>query len=138
MNFRITYFVLYLLQITGIDHLVLTVQDINETVIFYSRVLGFSVSTFGDGRLALKFGEQKINLHLAGKEYKPHAQVPTPGSADLCFVTTTSISEWTDYLTQLEIPIVDGPVERTGANGPLLSLYIRDPDLNLIEIGCYQ
>ena len=91
--------------------------------------------TFGVGRKALKFGSQKINLHEAGKEFSPHAKRPTPGSQDLCFFTTTSLEVWIAHLKEKQIPIEEGPVNRTGATGPIKSIYLRDPDNNLIEIG---
>jgi catechol 2,3-dioxygenase-like lactoylglutathione lyase family enzyme len=124
-------------KLVGLDHLVLTVRDLGRTVDFYQGVLGMSVSAFDHGRLALKFGSQKINLHEAGKEFSPYAAHPTPGSADLCFVTDTPIAGWVDHLAALEVPLVQGPVSRTGALGPMTSVYIRDPDRNLVEISYY-
>ncbi|MFV5585527.1 VOC family protein [Acinetobacter oleivorans] len=123
------------MKISHLDHLVLTVADIENTCNFYQIVLGFEVITFKGDRKALKFGHQKINLHQLGKEFEPKALQPTPGSADLCFISDTPISEVVGYLNQLNIQIEEGPVERTGAMHPILSVYIRDPDQNLIEIS---
>ena len=125
------------MQVAGLrlDHLVLTVADIPRTVEFYQRVLGMEPQTFGAGRVALRFGEQKINLHQAGRELEPKATLPTPGSADLCFLTETPLSELATQLTQCAVAIIEGPVARTGATGPILSLYFRDPDGNLIEVA---
>lgn len=123
------------MKISHLDHLVLTVADIENTCNFYQTVLGFEVITFKGDRKALKFGHQKINLHQLGKEFEPKALQPTPGSADLCFISDTPISEVVGHLNQLNIQIEEGPVERTGAMHPILSVYIRDPDQNLIEIS---
>lgn len=123
------------MKISHLDHLVLTVADIENTCNFYQTVLGFEVITFKGDRKALKFGHQKINLHQLGKEFEPKALHPTSGSADLCFISDTSISEVVTHLNQLNIQIEEGPVERTGAMHPILSVYIRDPDQNLIEIS---
>lgn len=125
------------MQIKQLDHLVLTVKNIPETVDFYVSVLGMEREIFGDGRVALKFGRQKINLHEAGKELDPKAYQPTPGSADLCLVTDTEINTAMEHVKSRGVDIIKGPVHRTGANGPLLSFYFRDPDLNLIEISNY-
>lgn len=126
------------MQITALDHLVLTVADIPATCAFYRDVLGMQVETFGAGRVALKFGRQKINLHQAGAEISPFANHPTPGSADLCLLTETPIPDVIDHLNAHGIAIIDGPVPRTGANGPISSVYFRDPDLNLIEVSTYD
>lgn len=123
--------------IDRIDHLVLTVSDISTTIIFYEEVLGFSAVTFKRNRKALIFGAQKINLHQQEMEFEPKASRPTPGSADLCFITSTSINDVVSEILQAGIPIVEGPVERTGATGEIMSIYIRDPDGNLIEISQY-
>lgn len=123
------------MKISHLDHLVLTVADIENTCNFYQTVLGFEVITFKGDRKALKFGHQKINLHQLGKEFEPKALQPTSGSADLCFISDTPISEVVGHLNQLNIQIEEGPVERTGAMHPILSVYIRDPDQNLIEIS---
>lgn len=123
------------MKISHLDHLVLTVADIENTCNFYQTVLGFEVITFKGDRKALKFGHQKINLHQLGNEFEPKALQPTPGSADLCFISETPISEVVAHLNQLNIQIEEGPVERTGAMHPILSVYIRDPDQNLIEIS---
>jgi len=123
------------MKISHLDHLVLTVADIENTCNFYQTVLGFEVITFKGDRKDLKFGHQKINLHQLGKEFEPKALQPTPGSADLCFISATPISEVVAHLNQLNIQIEEGPVERTGAMHPILSVYIRDPDQNLIEIS---
>lgn len=125
------------LQVSGIDHLVLTVADVDRTVAFYERVLGMSAVTFGDGRRALAFGTSKINLHPAGREFLPHAARPTPGSADLCLVTDRPQQRVLDHLTACGIDVEEGPVPRTGALGPFTSTYLRDPDGNLIEISTY-
>jgi catechol 2,3-dioxygenase-like lactoylglutathione lyase family enzyme len=124
-------------KIDRIDHLVLTVADIERTCRFYSEVLGMKVVIFGEGRRALKFGGQKINLHEAGREFKPGAHHPTPGSADLCFVTSTPLDDVLDHLGSRGVGVVEGPVERAGALGPIRSIYFRDPDLNLIEVSNY-
>jgi len=123
-------------SVEQLDHIVLTVANIHATTDFYSEVLGMDIVTF-NGRTALKFGDQKINLHQRGHEFKPNACRPTPGSADLCFVTLTPMEEVIEYLDALKVHIEEGPVERTGAVGKLRSLYIRDPDQNLIEISNY-
>ncbi|HBJ3480192.1 TPA: VOC family protein [Salmonella enterica subsp. enterica serovar Typhimurium] len=123
--------------IDRIDHLVLTVSDISTTIRFYEEVLGFSVVTFKQNRKALIFGAQKINLHQQEMEFEPKASRPTPGSADLCFITSTPINDVVSEILQAGISIVEGPVERTGATGEIMSIYIRDPDGNLIEISQY-
>ena len=125
------------MRIDRLDHLVLTVKNISATCDFYSRALGMEVVTFGDNRRALAFGSQKINLHEAGHEVDPKAHRPTPGSADLCFITQTPVSQIMEHLNRQEIEIIEGPVKRTGAQGPIESVYLRDPDGNLIEISNY-
>ena len=122
-------------MISSLDHLVLTVRDPDATVRFYVEGLGMELREFGEGRKALHFGSQKINLHLAGGEFEPKAARPTPGSADLCFLTARPLAEISERLVSLGCPVLEGPVARTGASGPLLSIYIRDPDGNLIEIA---
>ncbi len=121
--------------ISRIDHLVLTVKDIPTTIEFYVRVLGMQAIQFGNNRTALKFAQQKINLHEIGNEFKPRAQNATPGSADLCLITETELEQAMAYVQACSVEIIEGPVVRTGATGKLLSFYIRDPDLNLIEIS---
>ncbi|HIV70044.1 MAG TPA: VOC family protein [Candidatus Aquabacterium excrementipullorum] len=123
------------MRIDHLDHLVLTVADIDRSCAFYQRVLGMDVVTFKGGRKALSFGQQKINLHAHGREFEPKALAPTPGSADLCFIAATPLDDVIAELGTLGVPIEEGPVERTGATGPILSVYIRDPDHNLIEIS---
>lgn len=123
------------MQIDSLDHLVLTVADVDASCAFYGRVLGMEVVTFGQGRKALSFGAQKINLHPAGKEFEPKAQWPTPGSADLCFLTSVPLAQVQAHLAACGVTVTEGPVQRTGAQGPILSVYFRDPDLNLIEIS---
>lgn len=123
--------------IDRIDHLVLTVSDISTTIRFYEEVLGFSAVTFKQNRKALIFGAQKINFHQQEMEFEPKASRPTPGSADLCFITSTPINDVVSEILQAGISIVEGPVERTGATGEIMSIYIRDPDGNLIEISQY-
>ncbi|WP_299151770.1 VOC family protein [uncultured Tateyamaria sp.] len=122
-----------------LDHLVLTVRDLDATLTFYTDVLGMAHAPFtiadGSTRHALQFGRHKINLHQAGAEFEPKAVTPTPGSADLCFRTEVPLSDWTAHLSATKTRIVEGPVMRTGATGPIRSLYIRDPDGNLIEIS---
>jgi catechol 2,3-dioxygenase-like lactoylglutathione lyase family enzyme len=126
-------------RITAIDHLVLTVADIPATVRFYVDVLGAQAKEFpvadGSTRWALDIGAQKINLHVHGHEFEPKSTHPTPGSADLCFVSDAPADLWLAHLGALGIPVEDGPIKRTGATGPILSIYLRDPDQNLIEIG---
>jgi catechol 2,3-dioxygenase-like lactoylglutathione lyase family enzyme len=123
------------MQIEGLDHLVLTVADVGRTRDFYERVLGMEPVVFGEGRHALAFGSQKINLHEAGREFEPKAAVPTPGSADLCFLANVSVAEVVEHLQTNGIEILEGPVGRTGATGPIKSVYFRDPDGNLIEVA---
>ncbi|GHO71877.1 virulence protein [Ktedonobacter sp. SOSP1-52] len=123
------------MQVDSLDHLVLTVQDIEATCQFYSNVLGMRVITFAEGRKALQFGSQKINLHPKGKEIDPKAQFPTPGSADLCFLTSIPLEQVIVHLEAWNVPLLLGPVERTGATKSLISLYFRDPDGNLLEIS---
>ena len=125
--------------LTALDHLVLTVRDIGATVAFYRNVLGMQAQEFqpadGSTRTALFFGEQKINLHAVGSEYLPHGRAPTSGSADLCFLTETPLEVWALHLEGQGIEIEEGPVKRSGARGPIRSIYIRDPDGNLVEIS---
>jgi catechol 2,3-dioxygenase-like lactoylglutathione lyase family enzyme len=123
-----------------LDHLVLTVRDIETSVAFYTRALGMRETRFTppgktDTRVALSYGRQKINLHQQGREYEPKATAPTPGSADLCFLANWSLQDVIAHLRSEQVPILDGPVQRTGATGPIMSIYIRDPDGNLIEIS---
>uniref|UniRef100_UPI0035B49C4E VOC family protein n=1 Tax=Hylemonella sp. TaxID=2066020 RepID=UPI0035B49C4E len=123
------------MRIDSLDHLVLTVADVDSSCAFYQRVLGMEIVTFGQGRKALAFGAQKINLHQAGKEFEPKAQQPTPGSADLCFLTSVPLAQVQAHLAACGVTVTEGPVQRTGAQGPILSVYFRDPDLNLIEVS---
>ncbi|WP_433220743.1 VOC family protein [Microtetraspora malaysiensis] len=125
-------------RITGIDHLVLTVTNIERTIDFYQRVLGMRPVTFGAGRRALVFGTSKINLHEVGSEFLPRATHPTPGSADLCLLTDLPQSQLLRHLTACGVQVAEGPVPRTGAQGPITSTYVRDPDGNLIEISTYD
>jgi len=125
------------MKIQRLDHLVLTVADLTKTCEFYQRVLGLETVTFGAGRKALAFGQQKINLHQAGKEFEPKAAKPTPGSADLCFIASTPLAEVIEHLTEEGVAIEEGPVPRTGAIGAMQSVYFRDPDGNLIEVSNY-
>jgi catechol 2,3-dioxygenase-like lactoylglutathione lyase family enzyme len=125
------------MKIERLDHFVLTVKDIQRTCDFYSRVLGMQTISFGDNRKALVFGSQKINLHEKGREFEPKAFRPTPGSADLCFISKDQMPEMLDYLRSQGVEIEDGPVSRTGARGPIISVYFRDPDQNLIEVSNY-
>lgn len=125
------------MKIKSIDHLVLTVADINKTIDFYTQILGFEVVTFGDNRKALTFGNQKINLHQKGHEFEPKAEHPTCGSADLCFIAQTDIHDVMEELKQKNVEVIEGIVNRTGAVGKIQSIYFRDPDHNLIEVSNY-
>jgi len=125
------------LTIDRLDHLVLTVRDLDASIDFYTRVMGFEVVSFGQGRKALAFGRQKINLHPADAPLAPHALAPTPGSADLCFVSAAPIDAVLAQLATAGVTIESGPVPRTGAIGPITSVYFRDPDRNLIEVSVY-
>lgn len=126
-----------MIRIDCLDHLVLTVASITETVAFYQRVLGMEEISFGTGRKALAFGLQKINLHQAGREFEPKARCPMPGSADICLITATPLQEVISHLEMMGVAIEEGPVARTGATGPIISAYFRDPDQNLIEVSRY-
>lgn len=123
------------MKIDQLDHFVLTVKDIKTTVDFYVNVLGMELIQFGPARTALRFGSQKINLHQQGNEFEPKARAPTPGSADLCFITTVPVAEVVVHLTACGVTVIEGPVQRTGAVGPIMSVYLRDPDMNLIEVS---
>jgi len=123
------------LTINRLDHIVLTVADIEESCTFYTSVLGMERVTYGQGRTALAFGTQKINLHQRGNEFDPKATHPTPGSADLCFITETPITVVVGAVAKWGVVVEEGPVYRTGATGTLLSVYFRDPDGNLIEVS---
>ena len=125
------------MRIDRLDHLVLTVASIEASCAFYERTLGMTVVRFGQGRIALAFGTQKINLHLAGSEFVPHAQHPVPGSADVCFITMTPLADAMAHVRRQGVDILEGPVDRTGATGPMRSFYFRDPDANLIEVSNY-
>ncbi|WP_348550708.1 VOC family protein [Acidithiobacillus sp.] len=126
------------MRIDLLDHIVLTVVDISVTIAFYSRVLGMREITFGDQRRALAFGQQKINLHGAERPIAPHAASPTPGSADLCFIVASGIEEVLAHLQVCGVALEAGPVPRTGATGPITSVYFRDPDGNLLEVATYD
>ena len=123
------------MKVRSLDHLVLTVASIETTCAFYTRALGMDVEIFAEGRHALRFGDQKINLHQAGHEFEPKADRATPGSGDLCFLTDTPVEQLVSHLASLDIEIIQGPVPRAGATGPLTSVYFRDPDGNLIEVA---
>ncbi|HWO40742.1 MAG TPA: VOC family protein [Candidatus Eisenbacteria bacterium] len=125
------------MKIDAIDHIVLTVKDIGVSCTFYSKVLGMEVVTFGDNRTALVFGSQKINLQQLGRESNLRAEKPTPGSADICFVTSVQVAQVVAHLESCGVKLVGGPVEREGARGPMTSVYFRDPDLNLVEVSKY-
>lgn len=125
------------MKIDSIDHVVFTVKDINATCEFYSKVLGMEIVTFGEGRKALAFGSQKINLQQLGRESNLVAEKPTPGSADICFVTTVPVAEVIAHLKSCGVRLIGGPVERNGAKGMMMSVYFRDPDLNLVEVSHY-
>ncbi len=126
------------MKIDRLDHFVLTVVSIEATCAFYAKALGMSTETFGDGRKALRFGEQKINLHEAGREFEPKANKPTPGSSDFCLITSQRLEDAVAHLVQCGVEIEEGPVPRTGALGPITSVYFRDPDGNLIEVASYD
>lgn len=124
-------------RIDRLDHLVLTVSDPEASADFYTRVLGLRRETFAGGRLALCFGRQKINLHPAGREFEPKAARPTPGSADLCFIVEGPLEAALAHVRAEGVAILEGPVPRTGATGPIASFYFRDPDANLVEVASY-
>ena len=123
------------MKIKQIDHLVLTVGNIEVSSGFYSQILGMEVREFDNGRRSLHFGSQKINLHKAGEEFEPKAASPTVGSGDLCFIAAVPLDDVIDHLERNSIAIIEGPVARTGATGPIRSVYLRDPDGNLVEIA---
>ena len=125
------------MKIDSIDHVVLTVRDINATCEFYSKVLGMEITTFGEGRKALSFGSQKINLQQFGRESTLIAEKPTPGSADVCFVTSVLLADVIAHLNSCGVKLIGGPVERNGARGLMTSVYFRDPDMNLVEVSNY-
>jgi catechol 2,3-dioxygenase-like lactoylglutathione lyase family enzyme len=128
-------------MIDHIDHIVLTTRDLQACVRFYSEVLGMKLEKFKtptEERLALKFGAQKINLHEWGREFTPRAHVAVPGSLDLCFIAAVPLEQVMEKLKQQGVKIIEGPVAKTGATGKLRSVYVRDPDLNLVEISVYN
>ena len=126
-------------HVKSLDHLVLTVSDMDATILFYTTCLGMRAESFrpadGTVRNALVFGAQKINLHQAGAEFEPKARVPQSGSGDLCFLTDRPVSDWIEHLQGRGVTVEEGPVQRTGAQGPIRSIYLRDPDGNLIELS---
>lgn len=124
-------------MIERLDHLVFTVANIDKTVDFYTRVLAMRHETFGEGRSALVFGQQKFNLHEQGKEFEPKAKQPTPGAIDLCLITDWPTDKVLAHLAEQGVTVTEGPVKRTGATGPIESVYFRDPDFNLIEVSHY-
>lgn len=127
-------------MISHLDHLVLTTANESACIDFYTQILGMSLETFIGGtppveRKALKFGNQKINLHIKGKEFEPKTNFPTPGALDLCFISCVPLDEVISRIQSCNWPVIEGPVKRTGATGPIRSIYLRDPDQNLIEIS---
>jgi catechol 2,3-dioxygenase-like lactoylglutathione lyase family enzyme len=124
--------------IDHIDHIVLTTRDREGCIRFYTEVLGMKLEKFGENRLALKFGNQKINLHEWGREFTPRAHVAAPGTLDLCFIASMPLEQVIENLKRNRVPILEGPVAKTGAMGPIRSVYVRDPDLNLVEISVYN
>ena len=122
-------------MIDHLDHIVLTTARTGECIDFYTRVLGMKLERFGQGRLALKFGGQKINLHEKGKEFEPKATLAAPGTLDICFIASVPLKDVIAHLAARNVPIIEGPVAKTGAQGPILSVYVRDPDGNLVEIS---
>ena len=127
-----------MITIDRIDHVVITAFDVERTIDFYTRVLGMEAITFAGGRRGLAFGRQKINLHQAGREYEPKALKPTPGAIDVCFITQGPLDEVVEHVKACGVKIAEGPVEKTGALGPMQSIYLRDPDGNLIEVSAYE
>ena len=125
------------MDIDRIDHIVMTVKSIDATCAFYERVLGMQRMTFAGGRYALAFGRQKINLHEAGREFEPKAHVAVPGTLDICLITTTPLAAVIAHVSRCDVPIIEGPVSKTGATGAIRSVYFRDPDQNLIEVSNY-
>ena len=125
------------ISIDRIDHIVLTVFDLERTIDFYRRVLGMEPVTFAGGRRGLAFGRQKLNLHQAGREFEPKALKPAPGAIDLCFISTTPLEEVVAHLEAEGVHVIEGPVAKTGALGPMQSVYFRDPDGNLVEVSNY-
>ena len=125
------------MKIKSLDHLVLTVASIKKTCVFYQEVLGMELIEFAQGRVALKFGNQKINLHEVGKEFEPKARLATAGSADLCFIVD-DVTAAHEHILSCDVEVIEGPIERTGANGLILSIYLRDLDGNLLEISQYM
>jgi catechol 2,3-dioxygenase-like lactoylglutathione lyase family enzyme len=126
------------IKIDRVDHFVLTVRDIEATCAFYTRVLGMAVEVFGQQkRTALKFGRQKINLHQAGREFEPKAKTPMPGSGDFCLIAAVPLEQVIAHLKTCGVAIEEGPVDKTGATGPIRSVYFRDPDQNLVEVSTY-
>ena len=123
------------MKVDRIDHVVLTVADVERTISFYQRVLGMTAVTFGEGRRALAFGDQKLNLHQAGREFEPKARRPTPGAVDICFTTDVPLDDVAAHLRGLSVAIELGPVDKIGARHALRSLYFRDPDGNLVEVS---
>ena len=126
------------MNIIGLDHMVLTVRDMERTCDFYRRILGMEIAEFGEGRRALKFGTQKINLHQAGAEITPNARAAAPGTGDLCFITETPLDDVIATLNEYLVPIEVGQIAQSGAQGAMTSVYFRDPDENLIEIAKYD
>lgn len=125
-------------KISHMDHLVLTVKNIQDTVDFYTRVMGMEEIQFGSGRKALAFGQQKLNLHQSGKEFEPKAKHPTPGAIDICLITKSPLADVQKHIESCNVTIEEGPIQRTGAVGPIMSIYFRDPDFNLIEVSNYM
>jgi catechol 2,3-dioxygenase-like lactoylglutathione lyase family enzyme len=125
------------MRIDRFDHIVLTVADLGKTITFYTEVLGMDLVMFGEGRKALTFGRNKINLHQADNPFSPHAASPFPGSQDFCLIVDGSLDDVVEDLTRAGVAIEEGPVDRTGATGTIRSVYVRDPDQNLVELGVY-
>lgn len=128
-------------MIDHVDHIVLTTRDKPACIRFYTEILGMKLVTFKtptEERIAFTFGNQKINLHEWGREFAPRAHVAAPGTLDLCFIASVSLDEVVRRLSQAKVPVLEGPVKKTGAVGPIRSVYVRDPDLNLVEISVYE